>query len=93
MNVRNWLRKLERETQGNMIAIPQADGSTKRFPPTALSAALLNSTATLRARTLGEEPPAEHALITACRNSSEPKWSESLYSGVEAVEPVEDLSE
>jgi hypothetical protein len=44
----------------------------------------------------GDDAPAEHPLIDAVRNSSEPDWLGSFFALEDPerwVEPVEDLSE
>jgi hypothetical protein len=72
-----------------MVAVPQPDGTTKRFPASAPWAAFLNALARHR----GEDEP-EHPLSAAARTSSDPKWRESVVVGPEEVgEPPEDLSE
>jgi hypothetical protein len=90
--VRSWLKRLERASRGEMVEIPQRDGTVARFPQTALKDAYANHTARMGA---GEDAPPEHPLLVAARNSSEPKWRESVYvEDPEAwVQPVEDLSE
>jgi hypothetical protein len=87
------LRGLERAAEGEMIAIPQLDGTVKRFPQTAGMDAFLNLMDRMGA---GEDAPPEHPLIAAARNSSEPKWANSIYAVEDPgawTDPVEDLSE
>ena len=71
MGLRSRLQKLEREAEGEMLAIPQRDGTVKRFPPGAGTDTYMNLMDRLGA---GEQAPPEHPLIEAARNSSEPKW-------------------
>jgi len=53
-----------------MIAIPQTDGTVKRFPQSAGMDAFMN----LMDRSgAGEDAPPEHPMIEAARNSSDPK--------------------
>ncbi len=87
--MRSRLRRLHRMAEGNVVAIPQRDGPPARFPESALADAYVNAVQ----RTCGE-PVEEHPLSTAARNSSDPKWRDSLVAGVEVVpEPPPDLSE
>ena len=89
--LRKRLEHVERAAQGQMIEIPQKDGTVARFPQSAARDAFLNAMDQMGA---GDEAPPEHPLIEAARNSSEPKWSESIYAaGEDWTEPVEDLSE
>jgi hypothetical protein len=100
VGLRDRLRRLQRVHEKQMIAIPQLDGSVKRFPESALADAFSNSMERLGA---GEDAPPEHPLLEAARNSSDPKWAQSVYTSNTVVyrdgsvgawtEPVEDLSE
>ena len=86
------LRNLELAAEGEMIAIPQLDGTVRRFPQSAAKEAFVNLIDRMGA---GDDAPPEHPLIAAARNSSEPKWSESFYAtgGEGWTDPIEDLSE
>ena len=93
MGLRSRLQKLEREAEGEMLVIPQRDGTAKRFPPGAGINAYMNLMDRLGA---GEDAPPEHPLIEAARNSSDPRWLNTFYAVEdpdEWVKPVEDLSE
>jgi len=96
MGLRGWVKRLERDAREEMIEIPQAkpDGKVKRFPKSAGVDAFINLMDRMGA---GDDAPPEHPLIAAARNSSEPKWAESVYtSGGEELrwtEPIKDLSE
>ena len=92
MGLRGWIKRLERDARGEMIEIPQKDGTIKRFPQSAGMDAFLNLMDRMGA---GEDAPPEHPLIAAARNSSAPKWSQSFYATNSRAwtEPVEDLSE
>ncbi len=92
MGLRNRLRRLERDAEGEMIVIAQKDGTVARFPQSALREAYSNHMARLGA---GEDAPPEHPLLVAARNSSDAWWLESVYMADpdEWVQPVEDLSE
>ncbi len=94
MNLKGRLDKLRREAAGGLIAIPQRDGTVRKFPPDAAPAAYVNVCARLRAAYRGDEVPPEHPLLEAARNSSDPTWSRSFYSATGATgEPAEDLWE
>ena len=86
------LRNLELAAEGEMIAIPQLDGTVARFPQSAAKEAFVNLIDRMGA---GEDASPEHPLIAAARNSSESKWSESFYAtgGEGWTDQVENLSE
>ena len=91
MGLRDKLKRLERARRKEMIAIPQKDGTIKRFPKSAVRDAYANLMNRMGA---GEGAPPEHPLLEAARNSSDPSWSESTYSVNESwTDSVEDLSE
>lgn len=88
MALRDRLRRLEREARGEVVIIPQTDGTVKKFPKSALVDAYLCGVD----RATGRNVP-DHPLCVAARNSSGPKWSESFFTGFEEIRLVEDLSE
>ena len=93
MGLRGRLRRLEERAEGEAVSIPQRDGTVARFPKAALRDSFLNLMARLGA---GEEAPPEHPLIEAVRNSSDPRWSGTVWEAGDPREwtaPVEDLSE
>lgn len=93
MGIRDKLRRLERKAEGEVVAIPQVDGSVRRFPEYELREAYSNFYDRLGA---GEDAPPEHELIAAARNSSDPKWTGSFFAVNDPddwTEPIEDLSE
>lgn len=93
MGIRDRLRRLELEAEGEMIVIPQWDGTVARFPNEEGIEAFLNLMHRLGA---GEDAPPKHPLIAAARNSSDPEWSQSFFAADdpdEWVKPIEDLSE
>ena len=93
MGLRAWIKRLERDAQGEMIEIPQRDGTVKRFPQSAAKEVFLNAYERFGS---GEDAPPEHPLSAAARNSSDPAWTESFYATGEPDEwtkPIEDLSE
>ena len=94
MSLRRSLCKLERAYQGEMIVVPQRDGSVKRFPQSALKEAFLRNCDLLRARANGDSPPEPHPLQLALRNASIPEqWHATFYDMLEDVGEVKDLSE
>jgi hypothetical protein len=100
VGLKDRLRRLQRAHEKEMFTIPQLDGSVKRLPESALADAYLNSMERLGA---GESAPPEHPLLEAARNSSDPQWTQSVYTSNTVVcrdgtikawtDPVEDLSE
>jgi hypothetical protein len=90
MGLRDRLRRLEREAEGDTVLVPRVDGTTKRFPHGALRESFLTNMKRLR----GEDVP-PHPLGVAAAESPNPGWSRSIYSAAwtETVAPVEDLSE
>ena len=90
MGLRDRLRRLAREAEGEMVFVPQEDGTVKRFPQSALQESFMVNMQRLR----GEDVP-PHPLGVAAAESPDPEWSRSLYSTAWAdiVASVEDLSE
>ena len=90
MGLRDRLRRLEREAEGEMVFVPQKDGTMKRFPQSALQESFMVNMQRLR----GEDVP-HHPLGVAVAESPDPEWSQSFYSAEwpAIVAPVEDLSE
>lgn len=91
MALRDRLQRLERAAAGPTVSIPQADGIVKRFPERELGPAFVDALD----RALGRADPGapEHPLCAAARNSSDPRWRESVYVSEWTEEPIEDLSE
>ncbi len=93
MGLRDKLKRLEREAQGEYIEIPQIDGTTARFPESASRDAFKNLMDRLGA---GEDAPPEHPMIEAVRFSSDPEWTGSFFACDDPdafTAPVEDLSD
>ena len=90
MGLRGWIKRLELDARGEMVAIKQPDGSVERFPESELAPAYLDALD----RAVGWSDPDEpwHALCAAARNSPDPAWRDSLYAS-ERADSVEDLSE
>ncbi len=82
MGLRNWLKRLERDAREEMIEVPQADGTVKRFPQSAAPEALLSLT-----------NGRDHPLAEAARSSSSPEWSRSFYTSTPIDQDAEDLSD
>ena len=90
MGLKDRLRRLEKEAEGEVVFVPQKNGTVKRFPQSALQESFLTNMKRLR----GEDVP-HHPLGVAAAESPDPEWSRSLYSAewTAIVAPVEDLSE
>jgi len=87
------LHKLQEELTGEMITIPQRDGTVRRFPAGTDKEAFTNRMDRLGA---GKDAPPEHPMLAAVRNSSDSEWTNSFYfveDPDEVTRPVEDLSE
>ncbi len=69
MGLHDEIRRMRRSVEGNMISLPQPDGSVARFPEGELALAFANLMQRMRAATLGHEAPDEHPLLAAARNS------------------------
>ena len=97
MGLRGRLTRLERDARKELVAIPQRDGTVKRFPQSALMGAFLY----LVKVAVGDNTslPDEPEIFGALRNACEPaqKWMGTFYFDladiVPATEPVPDLSE
>ncbi len=92
MAFRDRLRRLRRASRDDMVAIRQVDGTTRRFPTSALKEAFLEDLD----RTLGrvDRDTPVHPLITAIANSDDPAWARSFVGDGEGnPKAVEDLSE
>ena len=79
---------MQRLSEGEMVVIPQQDGTVKRFPPSDLEAAFINECRRLR----GEDLPV-HPLTAAAANSSSAEWNRSAFAEMHVVEEIADLSE
>jgi hypothetical protein len=75
VGLRDRLRRLEREAEGEVVFVPQKDGTVKRFPQSALQESFTTNMKRLR----GEDVP-HHPLGVAAAQSPGPEWSRSLYS-------------
>jgi hypothetical protein len=73
MAFKDRLRRLARLAEGDIIEIPQRDGTVARFPETAIREAYLNAMDRIGA---GPDAPPRHPLLEAARNSSDPRWRE-----------------
>jgi len=89
MALRDRVKRLEKETGGGTVKIPQKGGAAKSFPKSELQPAFLTNVQRLR----GEEVE-PHPLSVAAAGSPDPEWSTSAYSAdVPIVTAPEDLSE
>ena len=80
MGIGARLNKLERVSRREAVHIMQPDGTYKGFPQSALKAAFLTEVDRIR----GEDVP-EHPLTKAVSTSSDPSWSNSIYSPMTGV--------
>jgi hypothetical protein len=93
VGIRERLRRLEQEAEGEMIVIRQQDCTVARFPQSAGIEAFRNCFDRLGA---GEDAPPEHPMFAAVRNSSDPEWQRSFFmceDPDEHTKPIPDLSE
>jgi hypothetical protein len=90
VGLRRRVKNLERAAEGETVAVPQKDGTARRFPKSALQESFVTNMKRLR----GEDVP-HHPLGVAAAESPDPEWSRSLYSAAwtDIVSPVEDHSE
>ena len=89
MSIRDRLRRLERESAGDMVFIPQPDGPPARFPKSAPQDSFV-----VNMRRLRGEDVEPHPLGVAAARSPDPEWHKTFYaaSWVGVVRPP-DLSE
>jgi hypothetical protein len=71
VSLRRRLRRAEKALEVDWIAVPQPDGSVKRFHPDALVEAMTSSWSRMRASLDGEPLPEPHPLLEALYNASE----------------------
>ncbi len=89
MGSRDRLRRLERGYWGEMVNIPQPDGTDVRFRQKDLA----DTYVVAMDRELGRSDR-DHPLCQAARRSPDPKWSEGVFASPEEVpKPPPDLSE
>jgi hypothetical protein len=81
VGLKDRLKRLEKEAEGEMMVVPLRDGTVARFPQSACAEALVSL---LDGR--------DHPLARAARDSSDPEWTSSFYCSF-PMEEVEDLSE
>jgi hypothetical protein len=92
VGLRYRLKRLERAAKGEMIEVPQKDGTVACFPQSAGKEAYLNWFDRLGA---GDDAPPEHPMLVAVRNSTDPYWSEGIYAVNDPdahTRPIPDLS-
>ena len=67
MGLRRWVRRLEKEAEGETVAVPLSDGTVRRFPKSALRESFMTNIRRLR----GEDVP-HHPLGVAAAQSRTP---------------------
>jgi hypothetical protein len=82
MGLRDRLKRLEKEAEGEMMVVSQKDGTVARFPQSACAEALVSL---IDGR--------DHPLAVAARNSPDPEWAGSFYNSRPIDPDAEDLSE
>jgi len=80
--LRSRLERLEREAEGEMVAIPQRDGTVRRSPRSTGAGALVSL---LDGR--------DHPLSAAARNFPAPEWAASFYNSRPIPPDAEELGE
>ena len=93
MGLRDAVRRLQKRAEGPLVVIPLEGGGVARFPESQLADAYLIANAREGGLTRDDHP-----LCRAARNSSDPKWRESVWAGpsddeIAGLEEIEDLSE
>jgi hypothetical protein len=92
--VRSRLKKLERQADSHAIVIPQQSLPPAKFPRSALKEAFVNGMNQIKAAAEGRDLPPDHELVTAAKNSRDPAWRRSFFSGADLSVPItEDLSD
>jgi hypothetical protein len=91
MALSDRVRRLQKLARGDMVAIPLPGGTVEYFHGYEAQDAFSNMMERMRAPE-GERPP-EHPLLKAARNSTDPKWAETVYSSDESLLAAEDMSE
>jgi len=92
--LRARLRRLERESRGDLIRIPQVDGTVQTFKPSELREAFEAGY-----RQLCGEDVELYPLNLAAQSSSDAQWRQSAFFGVHVLDgggdirDVEDMSE
>ena len=71
MGLREQLRRLRREAEGEYIEIRQKDGTAKRFPESEFEECFLHETDRGRRHHFGEEPGPAHPMVVALREVSD----------------------
>ena len=87
MGLKDTLKRLQRQAEGPLVAVPQRSGRPRLFTQKDLAEGYLVALRRLR----GED--VDHELCKAARNSSSEHWSAGMYAEPIADEVPEDLSE
>ena len=93
MGLKGHLRRIQKLARGEMIEIPQNDGTVAYFHQYELLDAFANLVDRMHAPE--GELPEEHPLLIAARSSSDAKWAQSIYSSTDEMftADLENLSE
>ena len=71
MGLRSRLKRLAREAEQEMIAIPQQDGLVKRFHRDAFMECFVHETERGRRHHFGDDPGSAHPMVEALRKVSD----------------------
>jgi hypothetical protein len=72
MGLRGWLKRLEQQSEAEMIAIPQRDGTVRRFYAREVwPECFLHETDRWRRHYDGEDPGEAHPFVEALRGAQE----------------------
>ena len=93
MSLRHWLKRLEREAQGNKVAIPQKDGSVRRFSVAEMGEAYCQCIDMRSPGVSAEETALGAYLLEALDNAAYPQRWHQTYRDVAEIGDVPDLSE
>ena len=93
MSLRHWLKRLEREAQGNKVAIPQKDGSVRRFSAAEMGEAYVQCFDMGSPRVSAEETALGASLLEALENAAYPQQWHQTYFDAASIGDVPDLSE
>ena len=92
-SLRKWIAKLERQAQGRQTAIPQKDGSVRRFSMSDLAQAYVQCWDMGSAGVTEEDTAGGRALLEAMENAAYPQRWYQTYFDAASIGDVPDLSE
>jgi hypothetical protein len=90
--LRSLIRRLE-DRRNPVVLVEQRDGSVAKFRVSDYGPAYINLMERHRHGLKSPDLPPEHPLITAVRNSPDPRWQASMYNEEIGDDPPVDLSE